>query len=90
MFAVSVNAPSSGVVLHDYAYGEGKQVLYPGFDPCIFDLIQTTVKDLQYYVKNPTSLQEQSPTVIYEDDSSVLRVGMQITAAQLSSTFPRF
>ena len=73
LFAIWVNSPTSGVVLHNWAYGDGKSVLYSGVDPCNFTFTYAVVKDLQFYVRNPNSTQEQSPTVIFDESNTFTR-----------------
>jgi hypothetical protein len=67
LFAISINS-GSGAVLHDIAYGLGKTQLFPARDSVNFELIDATVKDLQFFVRNPTSTLETDPTVLFEDD----------------------
>lgn len=71
LLRISINNPvADGFALHDCLWGTGKQVLYPSQDNLGFINTQTTVKDLQWFVRNPTSTIETNPLVIYEDSAT--------------------
>jgi hypothetical protein len=51
------------------ALSDGRSALYPSQDSLAFAQTQTSVKDLQWFVRNPTSTIEVAPTVLSNDYS---------------------
>ena len=62
LFSIRVNSGTQ-VFVRDKNWGTPKTMLYPSQDDLGFALSNTPVKDLQWFVRNPTSTMETNPLV---------------------------